>query len=194
MAQARPPTRAAAEAAARAEMGAGPTASADLGSRVADFLHGPLIQTIVMADRKAGILFTLVSAALLYLVTRVPAAPMTWQGGLWLAVVVALVVSAVCAFAVIFPRVHAQRTDILFWAGIARFPDAKSYHDAITRTDEAGLNAAKVRYCYDLARICDRKFRLLKVAMMAAAAGLILFLLELALVLPAGGGRLPPVV
>jgi len=194
MARAKPPTRAADEAAAKAEMGAGPTASADPGGRVADFLHGPLIQTIVMADRKAGILFTLVSAALLYLFTRFPADPLTWRGGLWLAVVGALVVSAVCAFAVIFPRVRSRHADILFWGGIARFSDAKSYHDAIKRTDEAGLNAAKVRYCYDLARICDRKFRLLKVAMTATALGLILFLIELALVLPTDGGRLPPVV
>ncbi len=194
MGQARPPTRAAAEAAAKAEMDAGARTpqGAPTGARVPDFLHGPLIQTVVMADRKAGILFTLVSAALLFLFTRVPGALTSVAGVLWLLVVANLVTAAACAFAVIFPRVTASKPDILFWGGIAQYADAAQYRDALARTGEAELAAAKARYCYDLACICARKFRLLKAAMLAAAIGLVLFLVALALTVPTADGGVPP--
>ena len=192
MAQAKPPTATAAKAAEDAGFEKDRTGDA-VDNRVADFLHGPLVQTIVMADRKAGILFTLVSAALLYLFTRLPPGFGEWQGLIWLAVVGALVVSAACAFAVIFPRIRTGRSDLLFWGSIAAFPDAESYRKSVQKISQAKIASDKLAYCYDLARICQRKFYLLKFAMIAAAVGLILFLVALATTMPPGGGRLPPI-
>ncbi len=49
--------------------------------RLADFLNGAIIQNINLADRKAGIIFTLVVAAGLFLLQRAPRRSARWQSG-----------------------------------------------------------------------------------------------------------------
>ena len=160
---------------------------------VADFMHGPLVQTIVMADRKAGILFTLVSAALLFLFTRMPVPLWSGRGAAWGAVVGLLVAAAVCAFLVIFPRIR-RRDNVYFWASVAGHADADAFVATVAEEAPDDLARAKLVYCYDLACICRRKFRLLKIAMLATAAGLLLFLAFTALALPLARGGVPTVM
>jgi len=160
---------------------------------VADFMHGPLVQTIVMADRKAGILFTLVSAALLFLFTRMPTPLWSGQGAAWSVVVVLLIAAAASAFLVIFPRIR-RRDNVYFWGSVAEHDSPDAFIAKVNRQESADLARAKMVYCYDLACICRRKFRLLKIAMLATAAGLVLFLVFTALALPLGSDRLPPVL
>lgn len=162
--------------------------------RIADFVHGATMQNIVLADRKAGILFTLVSAALLFLFTRTPAAFDRPVPVLWLIVVACLVVAAACAFVVIFPRLRRGSGDLLFWGDIARYDSADGYMAAVCRRDASTLARGKLTYCHDLACICARKFRLLRIAMIFAATGLVMFLVLLALGLPVPNAGRPPVV
>lgn len=152
--------------------------------RLADFVHASLIQNIVMADRKAGILFTLVSAALLFLFTRVPGALSDPSGALWALVVAVLVLSAACAFSAIFPRIRNQGDSLLFWGAMARHKDRDSYIDEVCGQSYDGIARRKLGYCHDLACICARKYRLLRIAMVCAALGLVLFLALLALGVP----------
>lgn len=169
-----------------------PTPSAEQ-ERVGDFVHGSLMQNITLADRKAGILFTLVSAALLFLFTRVPQTLDGTTGALWLAVVVLLVAGAGSAFLVVFPRIRRSGPGVLFWGAVAAQPDRHAYIAEVCRQEPAALARGKLGYCYDLARICARKFHMLRLAMMCSAAGLVLFLVALAVGLPAGNGSPPPV-
>jgi len=158
--------------------------------RVADFVHGALLQHIVMADRKAGILFTILSAALLFMVTRIPAAPLAWPGLMWVGVTAVLVAAAAGAFAVVLPRTSARGT-FLYWGTIAGYPDRDSFVTAVCRHDGDALARAKLAYCHDLARVCAHKFRLLRLTMAIAAAGLVLFLVNLAVETP-GATAMPP--
>jgi len=162
--------------------------------RVADFVHAAMVQNITLADRKAGILFTLVSAALLFLFTRSPGAFDSLAGILWLIVVVCLVGAAACAFVVIFPRVRRGSDNLLFWGDIARLRDSEAYLKAVCGRDATTLARGKLAYCHDLACICARKFRLLRAAMVFAAAGLVLFLVLLGLGLPLTVNGRPPVL
>lgn len=181
-------------AGARAEPPPTPTVEQE---RVGDFVHTSLMQNITLADRKAGILFTLVSAALLFLFTRLPNDFASATGALWLLVVVLLVTGAACAFLVVFPRFRRSAdsangtSSVLFWGEVARQPDTQAYIAEVCRRDPAELARGKLGYCYDLACICARKFRLLRIAMGCSAAGLLLFLVALAVGLPAGGGGPP---
>lgn len=170
----------------------GPTPSPEQ-ERIGDFVHGSLMQNITLADRKAGILFTLVSAALLFLFTRLPQALATPTGALWLAVVVLLVAGAGSAFLVVFPRIRRSGPGVLFWGAVAAQPDRHAYIAEVCRQAPATLARGKLGYCYDLACICTRKFHMLRLAMACSALGLVLFLVALAVGLPAGGGRPPPV-
>ena len=84
--------------------------------KFADFLHGAIMQNINLADRKAGIIFTLVSAATLFLFRQAPDMIVGLQAGpsvrgvLWWLIVVLLIGAAVSAFFVIFPRIRRRGT------------------------------------------------------------------------------------
>ncbi len=155
--------------------------------RVADFVHGSLLQNVTLADRKAGILFTLVSAALLFLFTRMPGVLSSAAGVLWLVVVALLVLAASLAFSVIFPRQRRHSENMLFWGGVADWPNQKAYIQAVANMESECITEAKLEYCYNLARICKRKFWLLRCAMMATAVGLVLFLVSLVMRPELGG-------
>lgn len=158
--------------------------------RALDFLHASALQHVVLADRKAGILFTLLSAALLFLFTRVPDAlwPPSWAAGLWTAVVALLVAACALAFLVVLPRMPGGTTaDLLFWGSVARHAKPDDYLAAICRAEAAQLARDKAVHCHALSCICARKFRLLRVALLLAGAGLLLFLAALAVGVRAGG-------
>ncbi|WP_200342641.1 Pycsar system effector family protein [Rhodovibrio sodomensis] len=164
-----------------------PTAAQE---RALDFLHASALQHVVLADRKAGILFTLLSGALLFLFTRMPDAgwPIGWVVSTWLVVVGLLLSASVLAFLVVLPRLrHGPGSDPLFWGAVAKHTQPENYLAEICETDAAALARAKAIHGYQLSCICARKFRLLRAALLCAAAGLLLFLAALAVGLPPGG-------
>ena len=164
-----------------------PTAAQE---RALDFLHASALQHVVLADRKAGILFTLLSGALLFLFTRVPDTvwPIGWVASTWLIVVGLLLSASVLAFLVVLPRLrHRPGSDPLFWGAVARHTQPEHYLAEICATDAVALARAKAIHGYQLSCICARKFRLLRAALLCAAAGLLLFLAALAVGLPPGG-------
>ena len=160
--------------------------------RALDFLHASALQHVVLADRKAGILFTLLSGALLFLFTRVPDAvwPIGLDAVLWLIVVGFLLIASVLAFLVVLPRLRSGLgSDPLFWGSVAKHTHPENYLEAICETDAATLARAKAVHGYQLYCICARKVRLLRVALLCAAAGLVLLLVALAAGLPTGALR-----
>jgi len=174
-----------------ADQGAVPDAAQE---RALDFVHQAALQHVVMADRKAGILFTLLSAALLFLFTRMPdwGGPVTAATALWLAATALLIAAATLAFLVVLPRVRSDGAPgVLFWGAIARHAGPDAYLRSVCGQTPAEIGRGKARYCYELSCICARKFRLLRVALLLGAAGMVLFLVMLA---AAGAGRasLPP--
>jgi hypothetical protein len=150
--------------------------------RLADFLNGSIIQNINLADRKAGIIFTLVVAAGLFLLQRAPVVIGALAVGpdlgalLWALIMLALVGAAASAFAVIFPRIRRQPGGILFWGDITGFAHGRAYLARVAQERPDELAEIKLGYCYDLSAICDAKFRMLRLSMTLAAAGLLLFL------------------
>ena len=158
--------------------------------KFADFLHGAIMQNINLADRKAGIIFTLVSAATLFLFQRAPAmiaglqAGTDLRGALWWVIVVLLIAAAVCAFFVIFPRIRRRGPGAVFWGDIAAYSDEAAFVADVTGMSGREVARAKLTQCYDLSAICRAKYRMLRLSMALTAAGLVLFLLSN--LLPAG--------
>jgi hypothetical protein len=155
--------------------------------RLADFLNGSIIQNINLADRKAGIIFTLVVAAGLFLLQRAPEAIGALAAGpepramLWALIMLVLVGAAASAFAVIFPRIRRQPGGILFWGDITGYAQGRDYLARVAQERAEELARIKLSYCHDLSGICAAKFRMLRVSMTLAAAGLVLFLVYTAL-------------
>lgn len=144
--------------------------------RFADFLHQSLNHNIALADRKSSIVFTLASAVIVFALQHDDPALRGQEGllaqAVWSGVLLVLTGSAVSAFAVVFPRIHRQRNGFLFWSSVARHATAADYAGSVSGQSAIALDAAKFEHCYALARICEAKYRLLRLAMIMAGLGL----------------------
>jgi hypothetical protein len=123
-----------------------------------------------------------VVAAGLFLLQRAPdtvfalAAGLDPKALLWALIMLALVGAAASAFSVIFPRIRRQPGGILFWGDITGYAERRDYLARVAQERPDELAGIKLGYCHDLSDICAAKFRMLRLSMILAAAGLVLFL------------------
>jgi hypothetical protein len=148
---------------------------------LSEFLHVALNHNLALADRKAGILFTLVSGATLYILQSRSGWPsghfLSVAGLLWMAMLVSFVVSAGSAFVVIFPRLYRGPSNFLFWGTIGAVEKPAEWLDGLARRKSDELLIARFYHCHALSRICIVKFRLLRIGLIASLLGLISFAL-----------------
>jgi len=148
---------------------------------LSEFLHVALNHNLALADRKAGILFTLVSGATLYILQSRSGWPsghfLSAAGLLWMAMLVSFVVSAGSAFVVIFPRLYRGPNNFLFWGTIGKVENPAEWLDGLAQMKSGDLLTARFHHCHALSRICIVKFRLLRIGLIASLVGLISFAL-----------------
>lgn len=146
---------------------------------LSEFLHIALNHNLALADRKAGILFTLVSGITLYLLESRSGWPsghiVSIAGLLWVTMLISFVISAGSAFVVIFPRLHRGPNDFLFWGTIGKVKTPIEWLDDLSRTKLDDLLLARFYHCHALSRICLVKFRLLRIGLIASLIGLLCF-------------------
>jgi hypothetical protein len=150
--------------------------SAEGQRSVADFVHVAANHNLALADRKAGILLTLVLAVMLFLLERYGLSPLgEWPATIalvWAVMMLLLATAAAAAFSVVVPRVIHQHDNLLFWADIGSHAGAARWIGRLKGHGEEALTAARLYHCHALARICVAKYRRLRVAMLTAASGL----------------------
>jgi len=146
---------------------------------LSEFLHAALNHNLALADRKAGILFTLVSGATLYILQSRSGWPsghfVSLAGLFWLTMLVSFVVSAGSAFVVIFPRLYRSPKNFLFWGTIGEVERPAEWLDGLSQMKSEDLLVARFYHCHALSRICIVKFRLLRIGLIASLVGLISF-------------------
>jgi len=151
--------------------------STDAQRSVADFVHVAANHNLALADRKAGILLTLVLAVMLFLLERYGLSPLyRWPATtalVWAFMMLTLATAAAAAFSVVVPRVIRQHDNLLLWADIGSHPDVSCWIGRLQEQSEDALTAVRLYHCYALARICVAKYRRLRIAMFAAASGLV---------------------
>lgn len=153
-------------------------------SEFATFHEGYIRHYIQLADTKAGVGFGIVSGVLAYLLGKNavrdvllhPA--LTAKFGITLVAVLFLSASATCAFLVIAPRLGSPRGDagLVFFGDVAGRASGDEHVSDIASRSESDLTAARLRHCFDVARVCTRKYALLKKSIWLALPGLILAL------------------
>jgi len=148
---------------------------------LSEFLHTALVHNLALADRKAGILFTLVSGATLYILQSRSGWPSghfaSIAGLLWVTMLVSFVISAGSAFAVMFPRLYRGPNSFLFWGTIGKISRPTKWLDDLSRMRSEDLLLARFHHCHALSRICLVKFRLLRIGLIASLVGLLCFAL-----------------
>jgi len=142
--------------------------------------HAYISDLIRLADEKAGFFFG-VSAAIIYLLFR-DGVQKNWL--LWLPehpvrqTIGFLAMSAsglACGlgFRVVTPRLKGGLSGHIFFRAIAQFGSRDSYADEVMSIPDDELIKEKLAHCYDLSRICTRKYRTLTLQLWTMIVGLI---------------------
>lgn len=151
-------------------------------SEFATFHEGYVRHYIQLADAKAGVGLGVISGVLAYLFVKDtvqntllhPA--LTPRFGITLAAILFLIGSGACAFLVIAPRLRSSpgHAGLVFFGDVADRATGDEYVSEIASRSQSDLTAARLRHCFDVARICARKYTLLKKSIWLALPGLAL--------------------
>lgn len=155
----------------------------------AEFHEDYVRHYIQFADAKAGACFTVISAVLGYLVSKDEIQKLILEPA-WnfrfevaAAALVVLLVSAAFSFAIIAPRLGSKSAEgIVFFGAVADRESSEAFIMDVAASSEAGLTTARLKHCFDISKICARKYLLLRAAIWSAMPGLALALAALLLV------------
>lgn len=92
-----------------------------------------------------------------------------------------LAASACVLLTVLFPRLKGSRKGILFFNAIAEYDSAADYANDIIRKPRNEIILAKLLHSYDLAKICTKKYRILRIGLWVGTIGAIATLIFLLL-------------
>ena len=145
----------------------------------AAFAHHYVRDYINLADQKATLFFTGATALLAFMYNKNVSARwlkplMQWNilDTIAFVAMAALAVGAFLALLVIIPRTPGSRRGFLFWEAIAEYETGRQYSDDISLLSGPSLMQVKAEHCYDLAVVCQRKYRMLSCALWTGAVGL----------------------
>jgi hypothetical protein len=155
----------------------------------ASFTHQYIRDFIALADQKATFFFTGATALLAFLYSKNVSVRwlkpvMTWHvlDALAFVAMGALAGGAFLSLLVIIPRTPGSRRGFLFWEAIAEYESGRQYADELWLLSPPSLFQVKATHCFALAKVCRRKYRMLRYALwtgavgLAAALGVFLFL------------------
>ena len=148
------------------------------------FEHMYLLTYIQLADSKASVFLAMTSGALAYIFGRYGFAWLSFRdiGSHMVVLLVAmalLALSAAYAFAVIVPRLGNPVRSIIHFRSVVRLGSARDYADDIIATPRREMFEQQIAWCYDLARVCARKYRLLDMSLWLGVVGYGAFLAAL---------------
>ena len=126
---------------------------------------------ILLADTKAAWAFTIASGVLVYLIgtdktkDALLAPVLSWPYASLIASVLLLGVSAFFSFRVVAPRLNSKSGEgIVFFGSVAAKDDAATYISEVAAHDSAEITEARLKHCFDVSKVCDRKYASLKMA------------------------------
>lgn len=147
--------------------------------KFSEHAHKYLREVIGLADQKATFLFTGATALLAFLYKNGVSARwlkslMAWNILDMVAffAMSSLAVAAFIALLVTIPRTPGSLRGYLFWEAIAEHDSGRDYADGVARLSGASLFQITAEHCYELARVCRRKYKLLRLALYVGAVGL----------------------
>ena len=149
-----------------------------MSSSLPRHVHAYLNDYIRLADTKAAAVFVVASGMVSILVSTSPhwnASHPNVPKAIWFSSAVFInVVAALTSLLIVTPRlVRGTSRGLIFWRDILVFESAESYAKASASITEASADEHIARHNWVLAQIADRKYRLLRLAFVLAAFGLL---------------------
>jgi hypothetical protein len=149
-------------------------------ARFASETHSYIGDNIRLADEKAAFFFG-ASAAILYLLFQSmqkqlasPLAAWTLRQGVGILAMTSLGMACLIGLGVVTPRRGRSVSGHIFFGTIAEFDSRATYVEEVLAMPDQQLISERLEHCYDLARICDRKYRALLWELRTLFVGLIL--------------------
>jgi hypothetical protein len=148
---------------------------------LADFEQVHLISYMQLADAKAAVFLAITSGAIAYIAGHYG---LGWLHGehfmghsvLLSLTTLVLVGSAALSIAVIVPRRFGRHESIIFYHEIAQIHSPALYLHALSEMSDAEIFSTKMAYCHSVAKICNRKYRLLNLSLIFGIIGYAMFL------------------
>ena len=155
-------------------------------SDFASFHEGYIRHYIALADTKAGVLFTLAAGIIGYLLNdhqiqaTITAPSCSSEFVVLILALLSLVLVAALAFFVIAPRLSAPSGEgLVFFGAVAKKASSDDFLTEIAASPDERLTEARLKHCYDTAKVCSRKYELLKAAIWLTPISLLFVLLSL---------------
>ena len=164
----------------RPELSARPVPNlTDAHTEFATFHEGYVGRYIALADTKASWAFAIASGVLAYLLSkstlRAQLLDPEWTSHfmILLGPLALLSASAICSLLVITPRLSNSGEGLVFWGAVSKWPDSTRYVEEVGRRSEAQLTELRLRHCFDLSKLCARKYEYLRKGIVLGVAGLV---------------------
>ena len=156
------------------EPGVAPSKTARFGKEHSDFAafhEGYIRHYIALADTKAGVIFALAAGIIGYLLnddemrdTILAPSCSSEFVALTLALGSLALVTALTFF-VVAPRLTASSNEgLVFFGAVAKRKSSDDFLSDIASASDEQLTEARLKHCYDTAKICSQKYELLKTA------------------------------
>lgn len=163
-----------------APLAPGTASTSDFRASFTEETHQYIREYIRLADQKATFFFAGATALLAFLYRndvsgRWMKPIMEWNVldvAAFLAMT-SLAGAAIVALTVVIPRLAGSKRGFLFWNAIAEYESGRQYSDELNMLSQATLVQTKAEHCYELARICRAKYRVLRLALVLGAVGLL---------------------
>jgi hypothetical protein len=149
-------------------------------SRFIGFVHEYVRDNIRLADQKATFFFTAATALVAFLYQndvsgRWLKTPMDWNllDVVAFLAMMGLAAGAFLALLVIIPRTPGSRRGFIFWEAIAEYSSGRDYSGELSALSPASLFQIKAEHTFELAKVCRRKYKMLRYALWTGAVGLV---------------------
>jgi Pycsar effector protein len=158
-----------------------PVASGGLSSvhaEFASFHEGYVRHYIALADSKATISLGMSAGLLTYVFSKPSFHDLIVKPAVTFPCVQAfiatgfLVLSTACAMSVISPRLTTTGEGIIFFGSVAKYPSSDRYMEQVAQRSEPELTSERLQHCYDISKLCARKYEMLRRAIWFGCLGL----------------------
>lgn len=161
------------------------TANASELTTFANDVHGYLRQNVTWADQKAAFMFAGSVSFLAYLNANHAFnflrgdVCFEWRHLVLGASAICLLITAFGAFVTYWPTTKGMRAGLVFWGAIAMNESGAAYVKRVGDCTAVELAAAKLEHSYELATICERKFKWVDASTRFGIAGFALAIIYL---------------
>lgn len=130
------------------------------------------------ADQKATFFFATFAALLAYLntsgyLTTWISNPAIWQLTEILSFIstAGFLISAVCCLLVVVPRLSGSKRGLVFFNAIIEYPTQQEFTADLMETNPNKLCEEKIKHVYEIAKVCNRKYKVLRLGLLSGSLG-----------------------